>query len=86
MMSRLHALRPYSMFLLIPLWMIGGAATTMGHRIAGVATMTVMLVLVLDSAMVGSRKGWPFRRSIAVGSAMTASAVGALTLTGYMPL
>lgn len=85
-MPRLSALRPYSMLLLIPLWMIGGVATAMEHRAIGIAAMTVMLALVLDSAIYDNGRYWPFRRTMAIASGLSACLVGVLVLAGYMPV
>lgn len=84
-MSRLGALRPYSMLLLVPLWMAGGMAMHSGHRLLGLAAMAAMLVLVLDSAMADTRRNWPFRRSVMMGSALAASLACILAMTGCIP-
>jgi hypothetical protein len=73
------------MLLLVPLWMLGGAAMHGGYRIIGLAAMTAMLVLVLDSAMVDVRRTWPFRRSVMVATMLTAAVTGALAVSGCIP-
>lgn len=80
---RFDSFRPYSVVLLIPLWMAGGIATASGHRSMGVLAIIAMLAIVLDSVASGGRRPWPLRRSIAAAFVMTLSVAGGLTLAGY---
>lgn len=84
-MPRLDALRPYSMLLLIPLWMTGGLAMHSGYRLLGLATMTAMLVLVLDTATADIRRRWPFGRSVLLATVLTSTIAATTAASGWLP-
>jgi len=84
-MPRLGALRPYSLLLLVPLWMAGGMAMHSGYRLLGLVAMTVMLVVVLDSATDDVRRRWPFSRSVMLATGITTTMTVTMAASGYIP-
>ena len=80
---RSESLRPYTVTLLVPLWIAGGIANASGYRTMGAVTMVAMFAIVLDSIMTGGGRPWPLRRTMATTCIAALSVVGGIALAGY---
>ncbi|MFZ3482091.1 hypothetical protein [Sphingomonas sp. 3-13AW] len=65
--------------------MAGALANASDHHLFGIVAIVAMLVLVIDAAALGCWPKWPFKRSLTTASALSASLIGGLIVTGCMP-